>query len=72
MPYIHNINTKLGYQMCPFCGSEGEHIYTDVPLSKWRHRIECASTTCGAAGPVDDTKSGAIEAWNRRYERKGE
>lgn len=51
---------------CPFCGSEGEHLFHDVPLTKWKHRIVCVSTTCGMDGPVEATRFDAISAWNRR------
>lgn len=51
---------------CPFCGSEAKHCERHNPMSKWRHSIDCASSTCGMSGPVEATKADAIRAWNTR------
>lgn len=51
---------------CPFCGSEAKYHYRDVPLSKWRHAIVCVSSSCGMEGPIESSKPGAVELWNRR------
>ena len=51
---------------CPFCGEAGELVERSNPMSKWRHSVDCAGTTCGASGPVEATKTDAIAAWNTR------
>lgn len=51
---------------CPFCGGDGELIERHNPMSKWRHSVDCSSTTCGASGPVEATKAEAVTAWNTR------
>ncbi len=51
---------------CPFCGGSGEHIERHNPMSKWRHSIDCASSTCGASGPVEASKAEAVASWNAR------
>lgn len=56
----------IALKPCPFCGFEAEHLYRADPMTKWKHRIVCASTTCGMEGPVEATKFDAISAWNRR------
>ena len=49
---------------CPFCKSEAKHFERHNPMSKWRHSVDCEK--CGASGPVEATKAGAISAWNTR------
>lgn len=51
---------------CPFCGGEAELQIRPNAMSKWRHSVGCASTSCGASGPVEDRKHRAVDEWNRR------
>lgn len=51
---------------CPFCGGDGKLFERHNPMSKWRHSVDCTSTTCGASGPVEASKAEAIVAWNTR------
>lgn len=51
---------------CPFCGGEGAVAERSNPMSKWKWSVDCASSTCGASGPVEATKFAAITAWNTR------
>lgn len=49
---------------CPFCGTPEPFIlHVDG-----RYSVLCSHTDCGAEGPVDLGRSGAIEAWNTRAE----
>ena len=51
---------------CPFCDNAARAVERDNPMSKWRWSVDCVSATCGMSGPVEATKSEAVEAWNRR------
>ena len=64
---------RVGIKGCPFCGEdpEGMAACVAIPLTA-RTRgqepigwfVQCEK--CGCEGPYKDTKSEAIEAWNRR------
>lgn len=50
---------------CPFCGLEAE-IYEPFATSFWF--VSCSNVDmCGTCGPDRETRSAAIEAWNRMY-----
>lgn len=50
---------------CPFCGGKSFVVADESPAY-----ITVSCLECGAEGPSDEgcTKTGAIEAWNRRAE----
>jgi Lar family restriction alleviation protein len=51
-----------GARPCPFCAEPSAlRVASDVDDE---FSIECEA--CGAIGPIADTKTAAIELWNRR------
>jgi len=61
------METKL--KPCPFC-EEAEFIVVQSKrrFNMYFHYVFCQ--VCGARGPINIDKQGAIEAWNRRAEEK--
>lgn len=51
---------------CPFCGSDAKHQERHNPMSRWRHSIDCCSSSCGMSGPVAASKREALDLWNER------
>lgn len=54
---------------CPFCGSEARHEERHNPMSRWKHSIDCRSSSCGMSGPVASSKAEAVRLWNDRAAR---
>jgi len=54
------------FKPCPFC--DGKVIDTLRDNKAWpaNHWCECLRKKCGAMGPMRNTITGAIAAWNRR------
>lgn len=53
---------------CPFCGTkEGLNNLLVGRFAREIWSVGCFSVRCGCEGPLRKTKSGAIQAWNRRH-----
>ena len=67
-PHPNNGSIAMAEELkaCPFCRASGEVVERHNPMSKWRWSVDCNSSTCGASGPVEASRSQAIAAWNRR------
>lgn len=53
---------------CPFCASENirMEVFPVLSTNSLHDEYSCMCENCGATGPNDLGKSGAIEMWNLR------
>ena len=57
---------EKGLKSCPFCGMDNPDWCDDEIGSITWFYIQCRSSDCQANGPMEQTKDGAIAAWNKR------
>jgi Lar family restriction alleviation protein len=52
---------------CPFCGGSAKH-YHRPDTTGWSNTdwVSCSDDDCGVSTALEETKAGAIAAWNRR------
>lgn len=61
------MTTPYALLRCPFCGGEAKH-YHRPDMTGWSNTdwVSCSDDDCGVSTAMEETKAGAIAAWNRR------